>query len=399
MQQEDIRRFEEVNSDDDDDQGVELDRSYVRDELFFTGGDMGSRSRTRRTTGHDYDYTSGSSGDGDVDVDDGFGGKMQLALRDKEEKLVQNAFERIRRAQMLGRTNVELTQSEIDALARKRRKDETTHKALGLGSKSGDRRLNGGLSNDIVKEQKLNSRRIQAPLSAYENIEHPSSGRATPSGIIVPGSDGSPSYQSFGQYPSATQNPYNRSSRSGSRSASSHSQHQITPPIPPSQLRLPKARYFSGPVATRPQQPPPLPRRLPDDPNWIPQPRSASSNPPYPTNTNKHQTYSPPVPQMRLHHLQGRRNVSGPPEMQYFDSRHEDSSSLPYAVSSGPSTSHIEKSGDKASEYVRNSDDSDIEDGNEDYGVQVDVVSYDHGYGINVRPEDSDVGRSRRGAR
>lgn len=398
-QQEEARRFEEVDSDDDDGQGVGLDRSYGSDELYFTGADMGSRPRTRRTTSHDYDYTSGSSGHEDGDMNDGSGGTMQLALRDKEDKLVRQALERIRRAQVLGRTNVELTQPEIDALARKRRKDESAKIAPGLGTNSAERRPSGGHSNDIAKEQRLSSKRTRAPLSAYDKIETPVPGRATPPGIVVPGPDGNPSYQPFDPYLSTHPKPYNRSSRSGSRSASSHSQHQRTPPQPSSQFRPPKARYFSVPEASRAPQPTPLARRLPDDPNWIPRPRSASSNPPYPTNAGLNQTYSPPLPQMRPHYAQGRRNVSGPPEMQHFGSRSGDSSPMPYAASSEPSIPHREHSGDMTGEYARNSDDSDNDDDDEDYGVQVDVIPYNQGYGINVRPEDFAVGRSRRGER
>ena len=398
-QQAEARRFEEVDSDDDDGQGVGLDRSYVSDELYFTGADMGSRPRARRMTTHDYDYASDSSEHGDGDVNDGSGGTMQLALRDKEEQLVRQALERIRRAQMLGRTNVDLTQLEIDALARKRRKDESTNKALGLGLKSADRRTSGGRSNEVPKEQRLNGKKIRAPLSAYDNIETSASGRATPPGIVVPGPDDNPSYQPFDPYPPTHPKPYNRSSRSGSRSASSHGQHQSTPPLPSSQFRPPKARYFSGPEASRPPQQNLLPRRLPDDPNWIPRPRSASSNPPYPNNASPHQTYSPPLSQVRPHYPQGRRNVSGPPEMQHFSSRSGDSSPMPYAASSESSIPHREHSGDMAGEYVAISDDSDNDDDDEDYGVQVDVVPYSQSYGINVRPEDYAVGRSRRGER
>ena len=383
-QREEPRRFEEIDSDDDDGQGVGLSRPYVSDELYFTGADLGrSRPRNQRTSSHD--YTSESSGD-EEGVNESLGGTMQLALRDKEEQLVHKALERIRRAQVLGRTNVELTQPEIDALARKRRKDEATRKAPLLSSKATDRRRSSGQLSE-TKEQKPSNRRIRTPLSMYENDEFLSSGRATPPGILFSGPDGNPSYQPFERYSSANPNQYNRSSRSGSRSASSHSQPQSTPPLPSSQLRRPKGRYFSVPEAS---QPPPtfpqntLPRRLPDDPNWIPRPTSSSSNPT--------QTYSPPprpVPSRR-------RIVSSTPELQYVGSRRGDSSPMPYDTSESPRM-HREHSGHGGDDYLRNHDDTEDDD-DDDYGVQVDVVPHRAGYDINVRP-DGTVARPRRGER
>ena len=51
---------------------------------------------------------------------------VQLAMRDKEDQLVDKALERIRRAQMLGKKNVRLSRRELDALERKRQKTDNT---------------------------------------------------------------------------------------------------------------------------------------------------------------------------------------------------------------------------------------------------------------------------------
>lgn len=49
---------------------------------------------------------------------------VQLAMRDKEDQLVDHALERIRRAQMLGQKNVRLSKRELDALERKRQQGD-----------------------------------------------------------------------------------------------------------------------------------------------------------------------------------------------------------------------------------------------------------------------------------
>lgn len=322
-QREEARRFEEIESDDDDGQGVGLSRPYYSDELYFTGTDL-SRSRPPQRT-YSHNYTSESSGD-EEDVDESLGGTMQLALRDKEELLVQKALERIRRAQMLGRTNVKLTQPEIDALARKRRKVEAIRKGPLSGSKATDRRHSSGQPSETA-EQRTSKRKLRTPISMYDNGEFSSPRRTTPPGILFPGPDGNASYQPFGQYSSAATGPYNRSSRSGSRSASSHSQQQSTPPLPSSQFRPPNERYFSVSEASRPPStlpPNTLPRRLPDDPNWIPRPQSSSSNPA--------QLFSPPSSHVPSHYFQGRRIVSGPPESQHVGSRRGDTSPMSYST-------------------------------------------------------------------
>ena len=388
-QREEARRFEEIESDDDDGQGVGLSRPFVSDELYFTGADL-SRSRPPQRT-YSHNYTSESSED-EEDVDERLGGTMQLALRDKEELLVHKALERIRRAQMLGRTNVKLTQPEIDALARKRRKVEATRKDQLSGSKATDSRRSSGQPSEPV-EERTSKGRLRTPISMYDNGEFSSSRRATPPAILFQGPDGNASYQTFGHYSSAATGPYNRSSRFGLRSASSHNQQQSTPPLPSGQFRAPKERYFSVSEASRPPStlpPNALPRRLPDDPNWIPRPQSSSSN--------SAQPFSPPQSHVPSHYFQGRRIVSGPPESQYVGSRRGDTSPMSYSTSSEPSHMHQEHSGHGGDDYVRNNDDTEDDDDN-DYGVQVDVVPYSQGYGINVRPEDSAGTRPRRDER
>lgn len=89
------RRFEELDSESDIDEGV----------------DVNYRSRDN--------VWEGSYTDDEYDEQD----DMQIAMRDKEVVLVDRAMARIRRAQELGKDNVKLTPAESDALERKMAKD------------------------------------------------------------------------------------------------------------------------------------------------------------------------------------------------------------------------------------------------------------------------------------
>ena len=377
QQWEEDRRFEEVDSDEDDGQGVGLDKAFVSDELHFTGEDLGRRSRRRRV--YD-DGMSSESSSHEYESDHGAGGTMQIALRDKEDLLVQKALERIHRAQMLGRKNVKLTQPELDALERKRRKDEAESAPRKSETRKADRRHGSGQSRDTSREQKSSRRKSKAYFSAYESESSSTSRRATPPGILVPGPGGMPAYSPLGFYPPTTA-PQGGSSRSGSRPSSSHSHAQASPPLP----RPHKQRYSSGPDPAQPLQAPRSPqlsRRLPDDPNWIPRPRSSSSvsNQTYPA--DQYHSYSPPLPQLPQQVSQGRRAVSSPqPEVQYPHVRGE-----PQSRYSGPSSLRREQSRQSTPERSESAEGS-ASDDDEGEGVQVDVIPYSQGYGISVRPE------------
>ncbi|KAK3168022.1 hypothetical protein OEA41_004468 [Lepraria neglecta] len=213
-------RVEELDSDEDDGQGVGLDGAFLSDELHFTGEDLGRRSRRRKDD--DYSGTSESSEESE-NSDDGAGRTMQLALRDKEELLVQKALERIHRAQMLGKTNVKLTQPELDALQRKRRKelaakDQAPRRSSALDLKGTDRRRSSGQSSGASKDQKPGKRKSKGYFSGYDGESSSSSRRATPPGILVPGATGVPAFSPLGHYPPTTA-PQGRSSGSGSRLA------------------------------------------------------------------------------------------------------------------------------------------------------------------------------------
>ena len=365
-----------------------MDGAFVSDELHFTGANLGRRSR--RTQVYDDRIPSESSGD-EYGSDHGAGGTIQIALRDKEELLVQKALERIRRAQMLGRTNVKLTQPEINALERKRRKDEAESARKKPEIRNADRRRSSGQSRDASREQKSRSGKSKGYFPAYEGESSSRSRRAIPPGILVPGPAGVPVYSPLGYYPPPPA-PQDGSSRSGSRSASSNSLAQASPLL----ARAHKQRYPSGPDPSQPLPAPRSPqssRRLPDDPNWMPRPRSSSSVSSQPYPSDYYQAYSPPLPQIPHQYSQGQRAVSNPQtDVQYPRIRGE-----PHSRSSDSSSLRREHSRQSTPERSE-SEEGSASDDDEGDGVQVDVVPYSRGYGVSVRPEGAEE-RQRGGQR
>ena len=375
-------RFEELDSDSDEDQGVDLSHTYKSDELYFTGGDLGSR----RQPAHRSDYIE-ISDDSELE-DDGFEGEeggMQLALREKEDILVARALERIRRAQVLGKTNVKLTAAESDALQRKMVRD----KAKGRKPIVATRKLGGNSRN--------NSRRDLSPISKRKG--------SRPSLIARPESDPPLPTENYVVHPS---------SRPGSRSNSAqHLEKQ------PSTVSSRTAKR----IISDPEPPYPLSRSsnsrrsLPDDPDWQPRSRSSSvvANLPYPVSSQDYASYpSPAIPPQYA--SSSRRNISGPAEFGYTDRA---SRQFPVHM---PSVRGYTSSSDPALVRRRDfsggdgygrrggseSDEDDEEDDDPDQGVQVEVqpsTSAAQGYEVSMgrssgqRPGNTGSVRSRRGRR
>lgn len=367
------RRLQEIDSDEEDGEGVGLDQSYFNDESYLTGAAAVSHLRNRRVRINDY---SSEHSECEDDSDDGIGG-MQLVLRDKEDRLARKALERIRKAQILGIKNVMLTESEYDALGSKRKREEAAIIAAAPNSRTKGRRRNGVQLTEPTRDQRGSSVRIRTPIPNYNNEELPGPEVATPPGVLVPGSNGSLSYRPFPDS-AVFQRPSYRSARSGSRSASSHSLQPITPPLRSSQYYQPEVGYSLAHGASHlPSrvQPNHLSHRLPDDPNRTSRPRSASS-----------QTYPPPLSQERSVYAQGQRNLSGPTEIHSLGSRIGNPPPMPHP-SSEPSLSHRAHHTPPNSEYPTDNDDEN-EDDDESYGVQLNVAPYSQKYGVIDERED-----------
>ena len=346
--------------------------------------------------------------------------------------LVQKAVERIRRAQMIGKANVKMSQSELDALERKRRSDQTQGKTRGPLVKNSDGRRSGGRPASTEKQAQSKSigRKSSGSRTSLTQTEEESAHAAAvaPPGMLIRGADGTPMYAPIGYYyPPPAALAYGASSRPGSRSASAHrQQQQLTPPLLPTVPRAQKKRYFSLPEQAMPSptsrtftsHAPPLRRPLPDDPEWIPRPRSASTNQHHPVDPFQYQTYSPPLPQMPPQYGQGRRIVSGPAGVQYSAIRRAAPAMRPNAASSDPSLplrrrqqsqavheddigsgEEEEDDGDDDDGDDEDYHDDDDDDDDDEHGVHVDVIERGQGYDVNFTPEGVGGGRHRGGRR
>ncbi|MCJ1350762.1 MAG: hypothetical protein MMC33_000743 [Icmadophila ericetorum] len=353
-QWEDQRRFEELDSDSDDGEGVGLGLS-AGDELQFTGADLG-RLRDERDF-RQYQYTGSSDeSDEEVGMEGSKGAAMQVAMRDKEEDLVQKALERIERARRLGKSNVKLTQAEIDALERKSQKEKgIARKPIPKTRTSGDLRQKKIRPSSSKMVQPQASRRAsRSSLNKYELREGPNLAANSPVGFVVAGPDGDPIYAPVGHHPGL---PYGSSSRTGSRSASSHSLHQrSTPPLVQTQYRGQPKRYSSVPEQPPAFRAPPSPRPLPDDLHWTPRARSATSSQSYAADSRQYPDFATSVPQYAPQYSQTR--------VQYPNLR------------SGGSSSRQRYGPPEFSD----SDGDGLYDDDEDDGVEVDVVPYGQGY-------------------
>ena len=317
---------------------------------------------------------------------------MQVALRNKEDLLVQTALDRIHRAQMLGKANVTLTQPEIDALERKRRQDKMKSKSSDSSRRnSGSRRTSGQLKVSL-KEQKSTRRKSSGPVDGRSrDSSSASSKHAPPPGMIVPVPGGVPYYAPFEQYPPGTQG---RSPRAGSRSGNTQSLHQRNPNSPTDQARMQQVRYLPDPEGSSSPSPqsPSIPRRLPDDPSWLPRPRSASSNQSYP---GPYQPYPPPSPQIPPHYGPGRRHISGPPDVQYLGTRRMGGSSRSHEAYASQSPLREIPPYHPSNEHPSSESASDEDLSGSDHGVQINVVPRGETYEIEKGPEETSSRRRR----
>ncbi|MCJ1239982.1 hypothetical protein MMC14_007981 [Varicellaria rhodocarpa] len=392
QQWEEQRRFEEINSESDDGQGVVLGDSFVSDELYFTGADLGYLARDERN--HDYSDSSEGSEDRD-EMDERDGSAMQVAIRDKEEKLVQRALERIRRAQSMGKTSVKLSQPEIDALERKRQKDQAKARKPVAKTMAGDKRHSGKRQSTSSKTLPITTGRRRSKTSLSQHGEGTSTipGVNLPPGFVIAGPDGKPVYTPIGSHTS-TGSPYGPSSRPGSRSGSSHSLH--IPHLPQTQYRNQQKRFFSVPEQhfSSSSRNPPSPRIPIDEPSRSSRSRSTSVSQSHTPDPHLYRSYSPDLAQLPIQYAQGRRNMSNPTGVPYPNVRSPVPLPRVYASSSDPSLLRREYSGGNA--YQVSGSDDDMDDDDDDNGVQVDVRAYSQGFSAN---SNGSGGRQRKGRR
>ncbi|KAJ5672388.1 hypothetical protein N7507_001515 [Penicillium longicatenatum] len=248
-QWEEDTRVKEIISEDDD----VFERELVRNGRYPWQQEYGGRVPRRRLEYEDLTDEAESVLDGgDYDLyehgDSTVAYAVQLAMRDKEDQLVDTALERIRRAQILGKKNVRLSKRELAALERKRQ--QTDNASAGASGTRSARSRQGSVSNS-----------------------RPSSRR---NGHAVPP-------EQPGAYPPfAPDAGWNRNAGPHGRPTSSSSTNRPRTPtmqsLRPQQgnspLRPPYSPFTERvPPNNRPQSmhPPSMyARPLPDDPNWAP---------------------------------------------------------------------------------------------------------------------------------
>lgn len=368
-------RVEELDSDDTDTQGVGLnsEKRFHSDPLHFTGIDMSSAS-SRARRGYNYGSEESSS-DSEISEFEGTNA-LQVALRDKEEALVQSALARIRRAQEKGKREVKLNQDELDALEKRRKRMQaaaTTKSRRGSGESGGS-----GSERRRHSEKHLITVPIGEPSSRKKSKSKRSSGvsphppaASNPPGMLVAGADGL-QFAPVGYYPQANSSP-NRNSLNRPRSVSSAQHLRGGPPPYPADS---SNRHFSDTMRPSSSSSTSSRRPLPDEEGWMPEHSRRSSISSQPLDPFEYQTSSshpPPIPQQYIQQS-NRRIVSGPPEIAYSSVRRSPPTGYPAAARAPVSDPQLRRKSSRREELSQSSsEDEDEDDESDDLGNGVKV--------------------------
>ena len=379
-------RIKELDSDDTDTQGVGLaygEERFVSDSLRFTGVDLSTKQGARR--GYKFD-DSGSDSDGSRSHsdDDEYMSERQIALRDKEEALVQSALARIRRAQERGKKEVKLNPEEVEALERRRKRRQsaaTSKPRKGSASSGGSGSERRRRSDRALVTVPIVSPETRRQSDRHQDHSPPRASSGGP-GMVLEGVDGALSYAPIGHYPPATRNSPTRP-----RSSTSLSQQPRHTP-PPHLSDHPQGRHYSEEI--RPTSSGASPRLpLPHEEGWEPSSRRSSvSSQGYSRDPFDYQTSTGYPPSLSAGYMQasGRRNVSGPPQVSYSNVRRSppvgttsSSSKMRYNVAASSSDPNLSRR--RAEDEVPDSQDS------RSSSEEEDDESDDLGNGVSVEPE------------
>lgn len=338
-------RMEEVESDEDGSQGVSLDgrtlragaRGFAGDELYFTGYDLG---QDRRSSG------KGVSAGADYDGY-GYSGHEHRDARSsshQQDMLYHSAMDQLAKARAKGKTNVNLSIEEMDAIERRMNPQPvqpppqpraplasppaTPVKQKGkVGSRSSS-------STSLASQKKGRKASISlfgqsSPTAAKSNSKakmsrRPSTEPATPEylphgapGIFVPGPDGEPVFTPI-YYSPPPSNRVPGVPRTRSRSTSKHAHRDTTPPEPNYQPYHP--RFYPPPAGMRPPSSGSH-ASAPEEPDYYapaaPRTRSASNAHQYPSSHREDYNGPGPAASGVSPGAGARRNVSGPPDILY----------------------------------------------------------------------------------
>lgn len=272
-------RIEEIDSEEMDSHMVDYGkRRFVSDPLHFTGIDMSPNPQVRRSyafEGSDSSLSTSSNSNSDSGYDDSEGAQ-QLALRNKEEALVQSALARIRRAQEKGKLEVKLLEEEVKALERRRMRLQSAAASAATTSKKKKGSPSGGSERRKRKDRNMVTVPIVQPDSKVRSKKRreetpPATGGP---GMRIEGVDGSISYVPIGYASSSS----TRSSPSRPRSSSSMQYNMRQNGPSANQAYNTGMRHVSE--GTRPTSSGINRRPLPDEQAWLPTTSRRSSNGP-----------------------------------------------------------------------------------------------------------------------
>ncbi|KEY67618.1 hypothetical protein S7711_07815 [Stachybotrys chartarum IBT 7711] len=277
----------------DEGAGLSMRRStrFASDSLHFTGTDLGDRTRgTSRRRYYEDDDEDDEEETSSTDEDEAYEEELaRLSPREREEIIVQNALQRIQRAQERGSTDVRLSKEEFTALERRKKRLE----------EEAERRQREAASGS---ERRKRRERVAIPISQFEPVTR----RQTPSNHLLEDEDHQV-YPPMGYFPPPA------GTRTRQRSGTSASQR------PPSRVGAVDERgssplnydYMSRPSSSH--------RHVSDS---IPRPRSSRSiHQESPASSRsgldpfQFQTAGPRAPQIVGAAAASRRHASGPAEM------------------------------------------------------------------------------------
>jgi PRA1 family protein 1 len=304
-QQQEQLRFQELGSDSDI-HGVGVDfvgKRFASDPLKFTGIDLSSKPRARRS--YTFDESSSDSGSGYSNGEDENESARQIALRDKEEALVQSALARIRRAQERGKSEVKLNPEELAALEKRRKRMQTSATSrkskkdgASSGSSGSDRRRR---SNRAMITVPLVQPELRRRSDRHHDQSPPRASLGAP-GMVIEGPNGTISYAPIDYPPSSNKGSPIRPRPSASL-----------------QLYAPGGRHF--PEGSRPASSNDTRIPLPHEEDWTPISRRSSissqnySHDPFDYQISSDQTS--PIPTQYVKAPNVGRHVSGPSQVQY----------------------------------------------------------------------------------
>jgi hypothetical protein len=335
------RRVEEIESEEEDEDpyGRELVRKaragYMR-QLEYD-----SRGPRRRSDYDDMtDETESVMDGGEFDLYDHEDGTVayavQLAMRDKEDQLVEKALERIRRAQMLGKKNVRLSRRELDALERKRQKTDNENSSSSRRSKQ---------TGNATNSRPVSRRNASA----------------------VPEQQTGP-YPHFAPDPSWGTGAHGRPSSSSSARPRTPTMQSLRPQQSNSPLRPTYPQFSNPPPNARPQsmQQPMYARPLPDDPQWAPPYYNAMPMSPYGTEPPPYQPQLPTDlrvgPQSRMSYPAGMSPIQAQHRQSPPEGRHSMGASQPRGGRRAQPESESEMSSSEGEETESSEEEEEDED-------------------------------------